>query len=299
MQLRHLEVFHAIMLSGSITAAARLLNVSQPAATRLLLRAEDQLGYRLFDRVKGRLVPTREGELLHAESEKLISGLENFRRLARNLAAADNGQIRIAAAPALCLQLVPDAVARFMEKHPAARFEVETRQYGDLLRALLTQEVDLGLGFDVAPHPALELTVLAEGRFYGIFPAAQSRGQSSAVRLQRFARGKFIGLRSDDPLGLAFSATMALGGGGLDPVVEVKTNQVALALVARGVGSAIVDQYTAAARDPATVAVRPLAQSVAFKVHLVRPRFGAQSMLHRDFAAALMRSEQSIVALLP
>ena len=266
MQLRHLEIFHAIMLTGSITAAARLLHVSQPAATRLLLRAEDQLGYRLFDRIKGRLVPTHEG--------------------------------RIAAAPALCLQLVPDAIARFMAKHPAIRFEVETRQYGDLLRAVLTQEVDLGLGFDVAPHPALELTVLAEGRFYGIFPAGQARGPASAVKLQRFARGIFIGLRSDDPLGLAFSATMALGGGGLDPVVEVKTNQVALALVARGVGAAIVDQYTAAAGDSA-VAVRPLMQSVSFKVHMVRPRFGSQSVLHRDFAAALRDSERAIAASLP
>ena len=298
MQLRHLEIFHAIMLTGSITAAARLLHVSQPAATRLLLRAEDQLGYRLFDRIKGRLVPTHEGRVLHAESEKLIGGLENFRRLARNLGSASNGQLRIAAAPALCLQLVPDAIARFMAKHPAVRFEVETRQYGDLLRAVLTQEVELGLGFDVAPHPALELTVLAEGRFYGIFPAAQARGLGSTVKLQRFARGIFIGLRSDDPLGLAFSATMALGGGGLDPVVEVKTNQVALALVARGIGAAIVDQYTAAAGDSA-VAVRPLAQSVAFKVHMVRPRFGSQSVLHRDFAAALGESERAIAASLP
>ena len=299
MQLRHLEIFHAIMVTGSITAAARLLNVSQPAATRLLLRAEDQLGYRLFDRIKGRLVPTREGEILHSESERLLGGLESFRRLARNLGAARSGQLRIAAAPALCIQLVPDAVARVLQRHPQVRFEVETRQYGDLLRAVLAQEVDIALGFDVPPHPALESSVLAEGRFHAIFPIAQARALPGVVRLQRFARQPFIGLHSADPLGAASSATLALGGARPDPIVEVKTNQVALALVARGVGAAIVDQYTAAAADFTAVAVRPLAQSVPYKIHMVRPRFGALSVLHRDFATALARSEKAIAARLP
>src|SRR3546814_10448318 len=114
------------MLTGTITAAAKLLNISQPAATRLLLRAEDQLGYRLFDRVKGRLVPTREGQVLHAESERIISGLENLRKLSRNLGAATSGHLRIAASPALCVDLVPLAIARFRHKHADVSFEVAT-----------------------------------------------------------------------------------------------------------------------------------------------------------------------------
>lgn len=299
MQLRHLEVFHAIMLTGSITAAAKLLNVSQPAVTRLLLRAEDQLGYKLFDRVKGRLVPTREGQVLHAESERLIAGLDGFRKLARNLGAAASGRLRIAAAPALCLDLVPSAIAAFRRKHPDVRFEVETRQYADLVRTVLSQDADLGLGFDVPPHPGLDLGALAEGRFYGAFPARQERNLPAVVKLAQFARQPFIGLRSDDPLGSAFSATLSLAGIPLEPVVEVKTNQVAVALVAKGAGAAIVDQYTAAACDRAAVAIRPLKPSIPFKVLLMRTRHAPQSVLARRFAAALAQSERTIAATLP
>jgi len=298
MQLRHLEIYHAVMLTGTITAAAKLLNISQPAATRLLLRAEDTLRYKLFDRVRGRLLPTREAQILQAESEKLIAGLENLRKLARNLGTASSGHLRIAAAPALCLDLVPLAITRFRQKHADVTFEVETRQYADLVRTVLTQEVDIGIGFDIPPHPGLELTPLAQGHFYGAFPATQEKSLPKIVKLSHFAKQPFIGLRSDDPLGSVFSATLNLAGVKLDPIVEVKTNQVALSLVEKGAGAAIVDQYTAAARNPARVSIRPLQPSIPFAVQVMRPKHGPPGLLARQFGAALEKAEKSIATML-
>lgn len=299
MQLRHLEVFHAIMLTGTITAAAKLLNISQPAATRLLLRAEDQLGYKLFDRVKGRLLPTREGQVLHAESERIISGLENLRKLSRNLGAATSGHLRIAAAPALCVDLVPLAISRFRQKHADVSFEVETRQYADLVRVVLNHEVDIGIGFDVQAHPGLEVQPLAAAQFYGIFPKAMANRVPACVKFDWFRKHPFIGLRSDDPLGAAFSTALKLSGVDLQPIVEVKTNQIALALVSRGAGVAIVDQYTAAAHDSGRVVVRPLSPRIDFAVQTLRAKHLPASVLARKFIAALTQTERSISAALP
>lgn len=299
MQLRHLEVFHAVMLTGTITAAAKLLNISQPAATRLLLRAEDQLGYKLFDRVKGRLVATREGRVLHAESERIISGLENLRKLSRNLGAATSGHLRIAAAPALCIDLVPLAIARFRQKHADVSFEVETRQYADLVRVVLNQEVDIGIGFDMQAHPGLDVQSLASAQFYGIFPKAMEGRLPASVKLDWFRRHPFIGLRSDDPLGSAFGAALKLSGVDLRPIVEVKTNQIALALVARGAGVAIVDQYKAAAHDPKLVAVRALNPRIDFAVYTVRAKHRPASILAQKFIAKLAQTEKSVSSSLP
>ena len=298
MQLRHLEVFHAIMLTGTITSAAKLLNISQPAATRLLLRAEDQLGYRLFDRVKGRLVATREGQVLHAESERIISGLENLRKLSRNLGAATSGHLRIAAAPALCVDLIPLAIARFRQKHADVSFEVETRQYADLVRVVLNHEVDLGIGFDIQSHPGLDLQPIAAAQFYGIAPKALENRLPAALKLEWFRKHPFIGLRSDDPLGAAFSAAVKLSGVDLHPIVEVKTNQIALSLVSRGVGAAIVDQYTAAAHDPALVVTRPLSPQIDFAVHTLRAKHQPASVLARKFIAMLAQTEKTVSATL-
>jgi len=76
MRLRQIEVFHAIYTSGSMTNAARLLNVSQPSVSKVLAHAEQQLGYALFDRVKGKLVATPEADRLF--------GLQTFMRTSRN-----------------------------------------------------------------------------------------------------------------------------------------------------------------------------------------------------------------------
>lgn len=60
MRLRHIEVFNAVMLTGTVSRAARLISVSQPAVSRILQHAELQLGFALFQRSKGRLVATPE-----------------------------------------------------------------------------------------------------------------------------------------------------------------------------------------------------------------------------------------------
>ena len=57
MRLRQIEVFHAVYTCGTMTSAARLLNVSQPSVSKVLAHAEQQLGYPLFERVRGKLVP--------------------------------------------------------------------------------------------------------------------------------------------------------------------------------------------------------------------------------------------------
>lgn len=57
MRLRHIEVFHAVMVGGSLSAAARLLNMTQPAVSQTMNSLELQLGFALFQRVKGRLRP--------------------------------------------------------------------------------------------------------------------------------------------------------------------------------------------------------------------------------------------------
>src|SRR5690606_38532804 len=82
MRLRHIEIFEAIRRTGSLTEAAAALHISQPAASKLLAHAEMQLGFKLFERVKGRLVATREAEILSPEVTRLNQDLNSVRRLA-------------------------------------------------------------------------------------------------------------------------------------------------------------------------------------------------------------------------
>src|SRR5690606_4101492 len=85
MRLRHIEIFQAILQTGSVTGAAGLLNVSQPAASKALQHAEAQLGFTLFRRVRGQLLPTPEARILEQSTARVFEELQRARRLAGGL----------------------------------------------------------------------------------------------------------------------------------------------------------------------------------------------------------------------
>src|ERR1044071_655742 len=106
MRLRHIEVFQAVMETGSMSAAARLIHLTQSAVSRSVANAELQLGYPLFHRVGGHLVPTTEGLALFEESSGIFERLESLKRTAHNLKSGEQGLVRIAAIPAVCHKLL-------------------------------------------------------------------------------------------------------------------------------------------------------------------------------------------------
>ena len=80
MRLRHIEVFHAVYTCGSITAAAKMLNVSQPSVSKVLAHAEQQLGFALFDRLKGKIIPTQEAERLITHVTDAYENINELRK---------------------------------------------------------------------------------------------------------------------------------------------------------------------------------------------------------------------------
>lgn len=287
MRLRHAEVLRAVMLSGTVSGAAQLLNMSQPAATRALQQAEDALGFRLFDRVKGRLHPTPEALALHAEGERVFAGLDHLRRLSRSLRAGGGGRLRVAAAPALSLDILPRAIAAFRRRHPDTVLEVETLHAAEVAEGVLLRELDLGFAFDPPPHPGLTRTDVAQGTLVAIFPPGHA-GRGDCI-LPDLAALPFIGLRGADPLGIAFESACRAAEVTLSPAVEVQTYHVALSLVAQGVGAAVVDAYTARSAG-GRVILRPLAPAIPFPVACVQAAHRAPSAIAGRFVEAFRQA---------
>ena len=96
MNLRQIEVFRAVMLAGSVSGAAQLLHVSQPAVSRLISYTESCLGFALFQRLRGRLHPTPEAHKLFSEVEVLYQGVQRINGLAGDMANQADGVLRVA-----------------------------------------------------------------------------------------------------------------------------------------------------------------------------------------------------------
>ena len=245
MRLRQIEVFHAIYTSGSMTNAARLLNVSQPSISKVLAHAEQQLGYPLFDRIRGKLVATPEADRLFGLVSNVFEDIEQLRHVAENLRASDAGKIRIAATPAFGVDLIPAAVSSYCEQHPETVFEIETLHHDEVGAALLESRVDIGLAFDSIPAPGLVKETLATGEFYVITPTDIDLGKSERVKVNALGGLPFISLSGRGPLGRILSSHLDSCDVDLKKIVYTETYHVARALVARGTGVSIVDSVTA------------------------------------------------------
>ena len=260
MRLRSIEALHALFRTGAISRAARLLGISQPAASKLVRHAEQQLGFALFERVKGRLVPTREAEILAPEIETLFRQLEHVQRLGQNLGPQREGRIRLGCIPSLALSIVPAAIHALQRLHPDVRYEVLTQHSNELAEGLLAQDIDIALAYDHAPSPGIRIERLCRGQMVFVQP----HPGPEEVRLDQVAALPMIGLASDDPLGRLLRQRLGAEGIGLTPRIEVQTYYLACMLVAKGCGVSIVDIFTAISMPVRDIAIARLKPAIGF-----------------------------------
>lgn len=242
LNLRQIEVFRAVMLSGSISGAARLLFVSQPAVSRLLAYTEQRLGLRLFERIKGRLHPTPEARRLFDEVQTVYEGVQRVNDLADNLAQGRSGQLRIASSPNLGQSLIPQATALFCQRHPGVRVVLRTLIPPIMLQSLLTSQVELGVTHMPVVHPALASVPLCRNPVVAMLPPGHRLAGKAAIQAADLAQERFIGYSDDIPFSQL--VTRMFGDAAMPAHVEVQQTHVACAMVRAGIGVTLVDEMS-------------------------------------------------------
>ncbi|NDY91855.1 LysR family transcriptional regulator [Ideonella livida] len=285
MNLRQIEVFRAVMSTGSVTQAARLLHVSQPGISRMLAHIELQLGLRLFERGRGRLRPTPEALALHEEVEQVYRGVQRIDERAQALRTGAGLTLRLLCSPSMALQVVPQAVARLVRGHPGLRVVLQAQLLREMSAQLVRQEADLAISTLPVAHPLLQAERLGHWTLGLVCPPDHRLAGREAVGLADLAGEALVGFAADTPQGqlLAALAPTAAAGGPV-PALEVRSGQVACALVASGAGVAVVDRFTAQAQPPGVLVWRPLRESPRHPVFALRhvaqpPSAPAQALL--------------------
>lgn len=295
MRLRHIEVFNAVMLTGSVSSAARLINVTQPAVSRILAHAELQLGFALFQRIKGRLAPTTEAQTLYPHIARLFAQLDEVQRLAKTLKMGSReGELHVLSVLALSYEILPRALKQFRLQHPNVMVTIDSLHSPQILSALVLQEADIGFVFSAIAHPSLELQHLAEGRMVCIAPKGMLSAKlvkQGAVSLAELAKTPAISLDVGDPVGISLSQACGEMGVGLQSMVRVQTYHAALALAHHGLGVALVDACTAVSADRSKVDVLVLEPHIVVPISALRPINRPRSLL----ATAMTRCVQQAV----
>ncbi len=262
MNLRQIEVFHAVYSIGSISGASRLLRVSQPSISKMVKHTESRLGFPLFRLVRGRLTPTDEAHVLFREAEDLHARMDTFRRTALGLRATSEGHIRMGVLPSLALSLVPEAVVRFRRRMPRVTFEVSAVHHDDFRDALGSRECDFVVGHDLLPDPDILSVSLGQGRVGALLNRALLSEPATEMTSDMLAAHEVIGLSPNVAIG-------ALAHLDKTSAITVHSVYIAAALARQGAGVAIVDEFTAREYIDANLVFLPLAPAVTFELKVL------------------------------
>ena len=289
LNLKHIEVVQAVYAAGSVSAAARALNVSQPSVTKVVKHAETVLGFTLFERRKGRLIPTQDAHTLQADMTDIIDRVQSLRQTTVNMRFGRVGTLRISALPSLSLKLIPEAVASFMRSHSDVSFDLQTLHHEDIVRKLYEREADLAVAFEVPRAMPVVSRAVGSGELVVLFRRDDLPKAPERLALSELIDHNFVSMVRSGPMGHQLSIELNRIGGSLREVASARTFYVAGALVRAGVGIAIIDSFTAAAMKDAELDYRPLDPPLAFDVHAIHLESRPLSKLYSGFLDSLAK----------
>jgi len=266
MRLRHIEIFHAIYTTGSITNAAKLLHVSQPSVSKVLSHAEMQLGFKLFDRVKGRLIPTHEADLLFEEADRLYQQMTTINDAAENIKNHDIGQISMALTPALGFDIIPSAVAAFRQKHPKISFDIQTIHNEQVLKHLLRHKSEIAILFAPQKFSGIKELLFGEGHLVAVYPKTLLPHCPEKLSLEEITEHPMISISDSGPLADLITQKLKENNLSITNAIKVKTYFIAVNLVKHGAGVCIVDEFTARGQQSDDIVIAELTEPLTFPI---------------------------------
>ncbi|MEQ8445171.1 MAG: LysR substrate-binding domain-containing protein [Pelagibacterium sp.] len=244
-KLSHFEAFNAVMLSGSMTAAATMMHTSQPNISRSISKLESGTGLKLFERVPGRLIPTSDGLALYEEVQRSFVGLSRLTEAAQRIHRTGSGILRIGAIQTLSLSLVPRAIKRFTDVFPQVKLSIQTAHSDVLSRWVREHTCDFAIVSTPDGEEGVERELLYTAEGVCIMHADHPLAARRTITPRDLAGERFITFPQGDPPRLLMDRIFLDANVEVSRVIETSYSSITCSLVSQGVGVAIVNPYVA------------------------------------------------------
>lgn len=297
MKMRQVEAFRAVMLSGGVTAAAAMLNVSQPSVSRLIADLEADVGFRLFERRGGRVTPTAQAEALFDAVRRSFTGLELLEQAARRIRAHPVGTIRIAALPALATGVLPMVLAAFGARYPDIKVTVESLGQRGVVDRVFLGQADIGLAVERPAPTGVASRLLAEAEYVCALPAGHRLTDRPLVEARDLDGEAFVGPLHEAEA-LWFGIDEVLQAQGVRPRRTVETQQSfpAYAFVQAGLGVTVAEPFSAPLFAQAGVRIRRFRPRLAVRFALLEPEIGPTPPAIAEFRAEIEAAAAACLA---
>lgn len=288
MNLRQIEAFRAVMVTGSATEAGKMLFISQPAISRLIADLEHRSNLKLFVRKPNRLEPTPEAQALYREVDRAFIGLEEISRTADAIANKQHGSLRIVAMPVCIDSFLPPLIAEFLQQHPHISIELESAPRIQALDLVRSQRLDLGVvSLDRREDVGLQVQSFCRQQAVCVLPAGHQLADRADIHAQDLAHEPFISLSRGSPFRARVDEIFAREGIKRSFAIETRTQRTIYELVKRGAGVAILDPLVTDSLDPEVV-IKPFLPEVTWDYAVVQPDSAPTSLITQSFIELLM-----------
>ncbi len=269
--LRQIEAFRAVVETGSVSQAADRLALSQPAVSKSVAAFEGQIGFPVFERRRGRLIPTAEALLLYDEVARVLSGIDTITQAADDIRKLRRGRVSIGVAPAMSLGFVQQIIKSFASAHEHVHVSLHTRTSIQLVNLTATRRVDLALVADYGERPGVRTLASWELDVLVLMPAEHPLAKRKTIRPEHLNDQRMIELSSMDGLQPRIDAMLQSAGAVPDYRIETPLTGSAAACVAAGLGIALVDPIIASVYTNEAIVARRFQPALPLAVCLIVP----------------------------
>jgi DNA-binding transcriptional LysR family regulator len=276
LNFRQLEVFHAVISAGSVSAASRLLNTSQPSLSRSVRRLEDVLRFELFTRSSGRLVATFEALELFRDVDQIVRRVAGLDTVIERIVRGATRVFRLGASPSVSRRVVPRALRVLADDKPELEYFLDSLSMPDMTDYLVTGRGECVVTIFPIAHPLIETERLGTGMLQALIPADHPLARRQTVKVTDLSDVDLIGFEANGPHALVIDSLLSQLPRKPRIKALVRFSEAATVLVDEGLGIALVDSFSAMGPLGPNVVVRSLADAPTFPLLLLtnieRPR---------------------------
>ncbi len=291
MNFKQLTAFCEVMLTGSISKAARNLNRTQPAVSSLIAGLEEDVGFKLFSRHGARVHSLPEAQYLFDEASEILNRLDSVKRSMESFRRFERGVIRVVSMPGPSVFLLPDIISRFVEGKESVQVTLSTRTSVQAQRLIANQQFDVGLadyGYGAAADSRLiDHEVIS---FEGLcaIPADDPMAEKDVITAADLNGKPLATLVRSHPAYASIRAAFDKMGADFDLRFEARFYIPMFTYVERGLAYAIVDLFSAESyrlykQGPHRIVFRPFRPVVDLVATIMSPAYGSISNVAQAF----------------
>lgn len=265
--LRQVEAFKAVIEKGSVSNAAQLMHISQPAMSKLIAHFEADTGIKLFNRIKGRLAPTSYGMRLYQEIDRIFAGVRQIENAAEAIRREERGRLAVGVMPALSAAFIQRATMSFLNDHPNVFCVVQSLASPWTLEQLGAGTLDVGLvgvGYD---NPCLTLEPLMEYPLVCIMPLNHPLAAKNLIEPKDLNRLPFISFQPDSHTGRRVNEMFATYGVKAQIAMFANMAPTLREFVAAGLGVSLIHPLMISGLEERLV-VRRFEPKIPYTFHL-------------------------------